>query len=287
MKKNLISLFAVFIYSSLACADIQPDALFARESSSIVLIAASNGKESSLGTGFVVASDGIIVTNYHIIRKAKEIAVKLSNGLTIGELVVAAVDASKDLALLKINKSDLDPVTLGDSRDIRVGQKVMTIGNPYGLESTISDGLISSLRKTESGLEVIQISVPLSEGSSGGPLYNMDGEVIGVTTATFQKGQNLNFAVPINYLKPLISKASGAVVPKQGRARKIYIIRKPHAPELSQENAAPRHKTYMVKAGDTLYSISRAFLVPVNELIRVNALRSNKIYKGQRLKIPS
>ena len=173
-------------------------------SPSVVLIVTSdkNGNPLARGSGFVVDSDGLLATNLHVIEGAYSASVTLANGDTYDNALVADADARKDLALLQIKAVDLKAVRLGDSDSVQVGQHVVAVGNPHGLANSVSDGIISAVRQ-EDGARLLQITAPISPGSSGGPLLNDGGEVIGVTQATVE-GQNLNFAVPANYLKPMV-----------------------------------------------------------------------------------
>jgi hypothetical protein len=129
--------------------------------------------------------------------------VKLANGDIYDSVFAADADQRKDLALIKIKALNLRPVKLGDSDAIQIGQHVVTVSNPSGLAGSVSDGIMSAIRQVE-GMKVLQITAPISPGSSGGPLLNDAGEVIGITNGAIE-GQNLNLAVPVNYLKPLIS----------------------------------------------------------------------------------
>ncbi len=118
---------------------------------------------------------------------------------------------SQDIAILHIEgeNKQFRPVILGNSDDLQVGERVLAIGNPYGWENTVSDGLISGIREIDD-FKLLQITAPISPGSSGGALFNMKGEVIGITTIGSQWGaQNLNFAIPINSLKSLIKQDLG------------------------------------------------------------------------------
>lgn len=171
------------------------------------------------GTGFLVDRDGTIATNHHVIDGASHVRIKFQNGAVYEDVEVLEDVAAVDLALLKINlaapldggaKVDAPPLSIGDSEAIVVGERAVSIGNPLGLEHTLTDGLVSSRRLYE-GRAWIQFSAPISPGNSGGPLFNMRGEVIGVTTATLSGmghgmaiPQNLNLAVPVNELKRLI-----------------------------------------------------------------------------------
>lgn len=158
------------------------------------------------GSGFIVDASGIIVTNFHVIQGASGVEVKLEDGEVFDSIGVIDFDARRDIAIIKIKRTKLPTLKLGDSDKVKQGQRVIAIGNPLGLERTVSEGLVSALRVIE-GTRYMQISVPISPGSSGGPLLNLNGEVIGITTAGIvdEGAQNLNFAVPSNYIEPLLA----------------------------------------------------------------------------------
>ena len=160
----------------------------------------------SVGSGFVVSSDGYILTNSHVLQGSKNVTIKMiEENKVFSNVEVVKDNPIRDIALLKVNDvGRFYPVVLGDSESVSEGEKVVAIGNPAGLENTVSDGLISSIRNLD-GTIVFQISVPISPGSSGGALFNMQGQVIGITTLTFTEGQNINFAVAINYAKDELS----------------------------------------------------------------------------------
>jgi len=167
--------------------------------------------DDRVGTGFAIDPTGLIATNLHVVAGAKQIRVRMLDGTAYDVLRVNAVDLDRDLAVIDIDPPKPIPVLhLGDSNVVSAGDPVVAIGNPLGvLDYTVSDGLISSVRVLSSQLTVLQISAPISRGSSGGPLFNPYGEVIGIATAIFTGGQNLNFAVPSNYLRPLLAARGG------------------------------------------------------------------------------
>ena len=265
--------------------------LFKEQADSIVLVAAldDDGKETKMGTGFIVSEDGLIVTNYHIVSNASRIIVKLKKNKAYQVIGVVGADPEKDLAVLKIMARDLDPVRLGNSRRVKVGQRVVAIGNPLGLESTVADGLVSAVRETDD-LKLLQISVPLSHGSSGGPLFDLRGKVVGVTTASHAGGQNLNFAVPVNYVKKLLSRSKSNWSEREyvTRLRKKISKREfdPQAVPLAMEESHDQD-IYKVKSDDTLYGLARRFHTSVDEIMRLNNLKESTIYRGQRLKVPA
>ncbi len=269
--------------------DEAPADIFASQSDAIVVVVGlgKSKRSSRLGSGFIVSEDGQIVTNYHIIEKAKKIFVKLKNKKVYNRVRVISFDRRKDIAVLKIDARRLKKVVLGNSHNVKIGQRVITIGNPLGLENTVADGLISSLRKDETGQAMLQISVPLSSGSSGGPLFNLEGEVIGITTASMANGQNLNFAIPINELGPLLKEAelTGAQDTSLGGATEKFFLH-PDRRTLGLETQNSFH-IYRVKPNDTLYSLSRRFAVSVREIMLMNQLSDTFIFSGQRIKIPT
>lgn len=178
------------------------------------------GDETSSGTGsgFVIDGQGHILTNYHVVEDAESVQVTLYDGTTHEARVIGA-DASNDVAIVKVKApaADLHPVALGDSSGLLVGQKILALGNPFGLERTLTTGIISSLDRSLQAKNgrmikgIIQTDAAINPGNSGGPLLNSRGQVIGMNTAIMsQVGQSagISFAVPINaiarIIKPLI-----------------------------------------------------------------------------------
>jgi len=160
------------------------------------------------GTGFIIDAAGTIGTNYHVIDSATEIKVKLMDGTIADEVEILDQNEAQDLALLRIKTpAKLTTVVLGDSDKVAVGERAVSIGNPLGLDHTLTDGLISARRMLQ-GKRMIQMSTPVSPGNSGGPLFNSRGEVIGVSSAIYHGGsmlaQNLNLAMPINDLRAML-----------------------------------------------------------------------------------
>ncbi len=164
-------------------------------------------KARSLGSGFIISADGYILTNDHVVDGADEIKVKLSDGREFrGE--VRGLDPKLDLALVKIDAGESLPVAgLGDSDTIKVGEWVMAIGNPFGLEQTVTVGIVSAKgRVIGAGPydDFIQTDASINPGNSGGPLFNVQGEVIGINTAIVAGGQGIGFAIPVNMAKQII-----------------------------------------------------------------------------------
>jgi hypothetical protein len=184
---------------------LTPAQIAERSTSSIALIRVDGG----LGSGFVVGEDGRVATNFHVIRGASEATVVLGNGKEYEAVEVLAVDEEQDLAILRIEARKLKPLPLGDSTKIKPGERIVAIGHPLGLGATVSDGLVSGVRELPGQQSLVQISAPISQGSSGGPVFNDRGEVIGVSTLMVSSGQNLNFAVPVNALKAMLGTQKG------------------------------------------------------------------------------
>jgi Do/DeqQ family serine protease len=162
----------------------------------------NGSRDNSLGSGVIVADDGLIVTNEHVIRDADEIIVRLWNRAEYPARVVGA-DARTDVALLRIKPADkLSVAVLGDSARLKVGEWAIAVGNPFGLESTVTLGVISATGRTDLGVEstedFIQTDASINPGNSGGPLLNTSGEVVGINTAMVSAGQGIGFAIPIN-----------------------------------------------------------------------------------------
>jgi S1-C subfamily serine protease len=174
-----------------------------------IITSAKDGRPVAQGTGFLVSTDGRIVTNYHVVKGASSAIVKLPNGAFYDVDGVVAFDKARDLAVIKAHGQNFRVVTLGNSDRIQVGEEIVAIGSPLSLESTVSSGIVSGIRTIkEEGGKFLQITAPISPGSSGGPLFNMAGEVVGITTLYLEGGENLNFAIPVNDAKRLLSAGS-------------------------------------------------------------------------------
>ena len=164
------------------------------------------------GTGFIIDKEGHILTNYHVVADARQVEVTLSNRKKYRATIVGT-DRPHDLAIIQIKAANLTPVTLGDSRNLRVGQKVYAIGNPFGLSGTMTRGIVSSIRPVQEpdGMridEAIQTDAAINPGNSGGPLLNWHGEVIGINTmiaSNVGQSAGIGFAIPINTAKAVLN----------------------------------------------------------------------------------
>jgi len=176
----------------------------------VVLIVVSDeaGKPVAEGSGFIASSDGKIVTNHHVIEGAHSAIVKLNNGAFFPVEGVLADDPVRDIAVLKVSGKNLPVLVLADSDAISVGDHVIAIGSPLGLENSVSDGIISGFREDSRGRNWVQTTAPASHGNSGGPLLTMDEKVAGVITWKSSEGENLNFAVPSKLIATVLTNSA-------------------------------------------------------------------------------
>ncbi len=191
------------------------------------------------GSGFVIDKEGHILTNYHVIAEARQVEVTLHNRKKYKATIVGT-DKSHDLAIVQIKALDLQPIILGDSANLQVGQRVYAIGNPFGLAGTLTQGIVSSIRQVQEpdGLvidEAIQTDAAINPGNSGGPLLNWHGEVIGINTiiaSSVGQSAGIGFAIPINTAKAVLND-----LVTLGRVRRpaLGIRTIPIDPELADE----------------------------------------------------
>lgn len=166
---------------------------------------------SSLGSGFIIDSDGYVVTNHHVIKDADEIIVRLKDRRELKATIVGS-DARSDIALLKVEADNLPVVKLGSSSSLKVGSWVMAIGSPFGFDHSVSVGVISATGRTlpsENYVPFIQTDVAINPGNSGGPLFNLDGEVVGINSQIYSRTggfMGLSFAIPVDVAKDIVEQ---------------------------------------------------------------------------------
>jgi S1-C subfamily serine protease len=195
------------------------------------------------GSGFVIDKEGHILTNYHVVANARQVEVTMSNKKKYKAQVIG-LDRSHDLAVIKIEAPNLQPAVLGDSSQLQVGQKVYAIGNPFGLNGTMTRGIVSSIRSVrepEGGFidEAIQTDAAINPGNSGGPLLNSRGDVIGINTmiaSSVGQSAGIGFAIPVNAAKAVLND-----LVTYGRVRRpsLGIRSLPIGPELGDELGLP------------------------------------------------
>ena len=190
-----------------ASAELDARAVYQQARDSVVVIMAfdETAQGISFGSGFFVEDGNAVVTNLHVIQGAVTLKIKTHSGVVTDVVSVLAYDSERDLAVLRPVHSG-KPLPLA-TRAPDIGEEIVAIGNPKGLEATVSDGIISGIREDE-GDTYYQISAPISPGSSGGPILNFRGDVVGVATFQYTDGQNLNFAVPAKYVSELLRAKS-------------------------------------------------------------------------------
>lgn len=205
-----IGLFLLLIVTSISLyvmfKDLSPEKIFSLNKKAVVFITTYNllGEPTGYGSGFILAANGVVATNLHLVKDAASISIKTTDDRILTPIGVLHIDDKNDIALIKIKvKENVEyfKVKTGDPQKLEVGEKIYALGNPKGIESTFSEGIVSGIREIKSGVKLIQITAPISPGSSGGPLINRKGEVVGITTFLVEQGQNLNFAYPINVIE--------------------------------------------------------------------------------------
>jgi len=216
-----------------SAAPLSPAEIAARATPSICTIRSPHG----LGTGFVVDASGIVATNLHVIAGETELVAVFADKRQLPVVEVVAYSERHDLALLRVRVPGSKPLValpIGDSDLLRPGDPVVAIGDPLGLEDTVSNGLVSAIRTIDAKLVVLQISAPIAPGSSGGPIFDDHGEVIGVATAFAREGQNLGFGMPSRYVKDLIA------APRPIALRDLVDKMRSHAPP-PRKRDVPHH----------------------------------------------
>ena len=169
-----------------------------------ILTRGARGRGMGVGSGVIIDADGYILTNHHVIANIRAISVQLSDGRTFDKAYLVGQDPTTDLAVLKIDATDLKPILWGDSNTLEIGDAVVAIGNPFGLEHTVTAGIVSAKERynppTSSAAEVqvyLQTDAAINQGNSGGPLVNLRGELIGINTAIIGESfQGIGFAIP-------------------------------------------------------------------------------------------
>jgi S1-C subfamily serine protease len=201
---------------------LEATSLYERAAPSVVVITSVDAAgQTSQGSGVVLRADGVIATNLHVIADAVSARIQLANGDVYDDVSVLDTDERRDIAILRVKAINLPALAVADSDTVKIGATVYVIGAPRGLTGSLSSGIVSSLRSasevspTLTGFRVIQFTAPISPGSSGGPLFDESGKLLGLVFASRVDGQNINLAIPVNYVAPLVANAKN-----EGRALK-------------------------------------------------------------------
>ena len=198
MRRYLLALSLLMASLATAQETVDWSSLVEKVMPAVVTIVSADAKDIVQGTGFIISSDGKIVTNFHVVAGKPTILARLLDGSSLVIKSILASDKANDLAILQAEGRDLPFVQLGDSDKVKVGEAICVIGSPMLLEGTVSVGIISAMRK------LLQITAPVSEGSSGSPVFNRKGEVIGVASFALSEGQSINLVVSSNAVKALL-----------------------------------------------------------------------------------
>ena len=219
--KRFSLLFLIFatvalinVRAEIESIDLKALAKKARPAVMLLVVTDAAGKEIATGTGFLVSSDGKLITNHHVIEGAASAVAKSENGGLFPVEGMLADDPKNDLVLLKLKGKDLPFLPLGKSENIEVGTRIAIIGSPLGLEGTMSEGIVSAVRELQGDIRKLQITAAISQGSSGSPVMNAQGDVVGIAAALMRNGQALNFAVPVEFGIRLMARVTPSTVPQ-------------------------------------------------------------------------
>ena len=239
-------------------------------------------EKQAMGSGVIVSQEGHILTNHHVVSGMEKIAVQLSDGRRVAARLIGTDEVS-DIAVLKIEQPDVMPLPLGDSDTVRPGQMVFAVGNPFGLEETVTQGIISAKGRravADSGVEFLQTDAAVNQGNSGGPLLNLRGEIIGINSAIYSTSPDgawlgISFAIPANVARRALES-----VLKTGRIVRGYlgVTMLPLTPEIVRELRLPdANGTFVI---DVLPGspAARARLQPRDIIRRFNGRPINDIY---------
>lgn len=223
IQKYFLLFVILFTTGGISHAEMKTSQIVEKYSQSVVTIIALdvNNQPLAIGSGFFVNEKGNIATNHHVIENCAKAIIKTKKGEKGTILEILNYDPELDLIVARTSLKSTKPLLFGDSDTITIGEDILAIGNPAGLEGTVSKGIISGIREVDD-IKFIQITAPISPGSSGGPVFNLAGKVIGVATAYLDYGQSLNFAMPINYLKSLKpNKLNLVSLPKISKSKSL------------------------------------------------------------------
>lgn len=251
----LTAFVSAFGQASLTTAQIAK-----RVSPSVVVITGKTDSGDVLGSGFVISKEGKIVTNLHVIKEMKSGAVQTANGDVFDSISVLAIDARRDLAIIQVPGFNLPVLEFGNSDTVTVGEPVVLVGTPRGLEGTVTAGILSSVRDSGEGFKVLQTDAAMNAGNSGGPLVDNKAQVIGVASFKLGSAEGLNFAIPINYTRGLLATAHNSMTLQQMRQMLTTLpkYQTDNGPSLKQTLDWLREKMSL-STGQYLVAVSEGF----------------------------
>ncbi|MEI6071146.1 MAG: trypsin-like peptidase domain-containing protein [Verrucomicrobiae bacterium] len=231
--------------------------------------AARPGTPPQLGSGVVVSSDGYLVTNWHVIENAGAVEVSMNDGRSLPVKFVGA-DRLSDVAVLKIEGSNLPALPFGDSDDVRIGQTVIAVGNPFGLQGTVTKGIVSGKGRmmSEADNEFFQTDAPINPGNSGGPLVDINGKIIALNNAVMQHTDGIGFAIPANTVRRIFEN-----IRDHGRVIRPWfgVVMLPITPMLAAQLHLPDSHGALVQATLENSPASRAGVRPGDVILTFNA----------------
>ena len=253
-------------------------------------------KTQSLGSGFFIKSDGTAVTNYHVIEAASKIFIATGSDEQYFAEYIGG-DKDLDIAVIKVKGlKNIKPVKLGTSSDLMLGETVIAMGNPYGLESSVSTGVVSNTKRLlnieDKFATFIQIDAPINPGNSGGPLVNLDGEVIGINSAIYKQAQGIGFSIPIDILNRTLNEI---LAYKKIRQSYVGLLLDKTEDGLITVNAVDKNspaESIHIKKGDIIYKIDNTFVAtfgtfkyilktfPPGSSVEVIVKRGDNYFKG-------
>ncbi len=235
MRIYLLGIACLLAATAAPADDLKDLARQAKSSVLLLRVLDGSGREAGSGTGFFASSDGLVVTNHHVISSARRIEAVQAEGSQLDILGVVATDEVNDLAVLQVDAGPTRPLRLAGVDVLEPGERIVVLGGPLGLAGTLSEGIVSAIRETselehhaDDASPLLQITAAISPGSSGSPVMKLNGEVIGVVVSQYRFGQNLNFAVPVSALHQLLERIGpdGQAVPLgtvSGTSRSHYL----------------------------------------------------------------
>lgn len=212
-----------------------------RVSPAVVVIQGKTDSDEVQGSGFITSKDGMIVTNLHVIKDLRTAKVHLADGKVFDSIFVLATDERRDLAIIKVAGFNLDSVELGNSDTLTVGEPVIVVGSPLGLEATVTAGILSAIRDSGDGYKLLQTDAAVNHGNSGGPLVADNGTAVGVVSSIVrsESAQGLNFAIPINYVRELLNHLHAPVKLEEMPRNIIKAPIAPATPPAPKQNRGP------------------------------------------------